>query len=199
MISLVFDCCLGLFFSFYFYHWKSSIPRNKSFLCFIATGLGFMNLVVYNRKIYTEPQISHYGKGNLVDFTNSYMKMYLISDLMSMFLTKTIRKDMLIHHSLTITAFICKNNLGMAFTPCAEMISMWEYCLPSSSKWQLKMRMVSISTVRLFVWVSLIVMLKTATEMTHWSDHCFCIVVPMFMIPMDIFWFMKCMKKLFSV
>ena len=193
------DVLFAFGFGYYFYHWKSSIRRNKAFLCAIATSLGFANLLVYNWRVYREP---HLMPGALVSLTNSYMKVYLVADMCSMICRsiccgEAVRKDMVFHHSLTITAFVFKNNLGMAFTPCAEIISIWEFWLPREPvEHHLHFRMVSISSVRLFVWISLLGMLWTAKTMTSWSDRCFCVVVPCFMLPLDAYWYLECKRKL---
>jgi len=203
----VLDGVLVVGFAAYFWRWNSNVPANKGFLCLIASCLGFANLAVYGSSIYLEPNKSG---DTLIVLTNAYMRNYLIADLAAMLIRNTnLRIDMVLHHLLTITAYMINDSLAMAFVSSAEIVSVWEYVISSthccstssssttslfSSPLQMRMRMVSIYPVRLYIWCSVLYMTRCGC-LTH-IESFFCVIVPVVMIPLDAFWYRKCALRL---
>lgn len=190
------DALFCVYFIVYMYRWKSSEPINKAFLCTIASGLGLTNLIMHGSEVYTNPHVSG---SPVISFTNAYMRNYFIVDLAAMAIRKSLkidnlRVDMLIHHAVMIPVYVFSDNLGASFAAIAEVISIWEYCLSNAPpRTHYRMRMLSIYPVRLFVWISLVLMTHFAR--LNFVHRTFCIGIPILMVPMDAYWFYRCYRR----
>jgi hypothetical protein len=89
-------------FSQFFNYTELNTKKRKSVFCFIATLLsGLTTYSHYDILFLGAPNVT----SNIIDLTNSYMRMYLLTDLVSVLRDTIIRKDMVFHHILMLYFF----------------------------------------------------------------------------------------------
>ncbi len=136
-----------------FYTFVEQTILAKAYICMTLTIMSFITCVINRKIVFTQPQLSGVG----VAITNDLLRSYFVIDTIYHIYKNrwNSRKDLLFHHIIIIIPFvIIPKAVGITFPIMAEIYSTGAIFKLNPVQ-DLKYRAFMISTVRLFIWISL--------------------------------------------
>ena len=167
----------------YFHYIELNTKIRKSVFCFVATLLsGATTYSHYDILFLGAPNVT----SNIIDLTNSYMRMYLLTDLVSVLRDKIIRKDMVFHHILMLYFFTNDFKVYTAYYTMGEILSIW-YLFTDNEKLICLLRLLSIFPIRFInMFLSTFYFLRYTDLSQHEINGMLLLII---MLPLDMWWF----------